>query len=149
MDDWITIRELARRGISVSEVARRTGHDRKTVRKVLAEDTPKRERLSSGPRPSKLDPYRDYLLGRIDQGCLNGSVLLDELHVQGFTGQLTILNDFLRPIRADRRRTEEATERFETAAGKQGQVDWGAFGQIWDGRVERWRKLYGFVCTLG
>jgi transposase len=149
VDDWITIRELARVGLSVSEVARRTGHDRKTVRKVLEQEAPQRERVLTRPRPSKLDPYRDYLRGRIAQGCLNGSVLLDELRAQGYMGRLTILNDFLRPLRAEEHRTREATERFETAPGKQAQVDWASFGQIWDARAERRRKLYGFVFTLG
>lgn len=149
MDEWITIRELARAGISVSELARRTGHDRKTIRKVLQEEAPKRQRVITRPRTTKLDAYRDYLLQRIDQGCLNGSVLLDELRLQGYTGKLTILNDFLRPLRLEQRRKQEATERFETAPGKQAQVDWASFGRIWDGTTERWHKLYAFVCTLG
>ncbi len=31
VDEWMTMRDLDRRGVSVSEIARQTGHDRKTV----------------------------------------------------------------------------------------------------------------------
>jgi transposase len=148
VDDWIAIRELARQGVSVSEIARRTSHDRKTVRKVLGAAEPKVVRTVTMPRASKLDPYRAYLLGRIEQGCVNGAVLLDEVARQGFTGKRTILDDFIQPYRLELRRKREATERFETAPGKQAQVDWGSFGVIWDHETERWRKLHAFLFTL-
>jgi DNA invertase Pin-like site-specific DNA recombinase len=45
--EWIRIRELARKGVSLSEIARMTGRDRKTVRKVLEEEGPKLERAVS------------------------------------------------------------------------------------------------------
>ena len=74
MEEWIRIRELARKGVALSEIARLTGRDRKTVRKVLEEAAPKIERQVTKPRESKLEPFREYLLQRIDQGCLNGTV---------------------------------------------------------------------------
>jgi hypothetical protein len=46
-------------------------------------------------------------------------------------------------------RRREATERFETGPGKQAQVDWADFGRIYDSGEGRWRRLYGFVFTLG
>ena len=54
------IRDLHRRGWSISAIARRTGHDRRTIRKVIAEPllrTPKERKA----RPRKLDPYVDRL----------------------------------------------------------------------------------------
>jgi transposase len=140
---------MARQGSSLSEIARQTGYDRKTVRKVLREQEPKLHRQAAKPRGSKIDPFREYLLGRIDQGCLNGSVLLEEITRLGFRGKGTILRDFLQPLRQARLRKQEASERFETAAGKQAQVDWADFGRIWDEAKGRWTKLYAFVFTLG
>jgi transposase len=149
VDAWIEIRELARRRVSVSEIARRTGHDRKTIRKVVAEPAPKTERVSAGPRASKLDPFRDYLLGRIEQGCLNGTVLLEEITQLGYRGRISILRALLTPLRRELARTREATARFETGPGRQAQVDWAKFGRIWVPAEGCWRTLYAFVLTLG
>jgi hypothetical protein len=52
---------------------------------------------------------------------------------------------FVQPFREARRR--QATVRFETPPGQQGQVDWGSFGLI--EHQGRQRRLYGFVMTLG
>jgi transposase len=149
VEEWIRMRELDRKGVSVSEIARLTGRDRKTVRKVLEEAAPKVGRQVTKPRGSKLEPFRDYLLQRIDQGCLNGTVLLEEITKLGYTGKISVLRELLTPIRQELVRKREATERFETGPGKQAQVDWAEFGRIWVPDEERWRKLYLFMFTLG
>jgi transposase len=149
VEEWVTIRELAWRKVPVSEIARRTGRDRKTVRKVMSASAPKPHGNAGKNKQGKLDPYREYLLERVDQGCLNGTVLLEEIRRQGYSGGVSILRDLLTPIRREQVRKQEATERFETAPGKQAQVDWGDFGRIWDESEGRWRRLYAFVFTLG
>jgi transposase len=149
VDEWIAIRELGRRGVAVSEIARRTGRDRKTVRKVLEETAPQVQRAAPTGRVGKLDPYREYLQQRIEQGCLNGSVLLDEIRALGYTGRISILRAFLTPLRRELVRAREATERFETGPGKQAQVDWAQFGKIWVPAAAAWQTLYAFLFTLG
>lgn len=149
MDEWVAIREMARQGVSLSEISRRTGRDPKTIRKVLEETTPRLHRRIEKPRVSKLEPFRGYLLGRIEQGCTNGVVLLEEIAKQGYTGRISILREFLTPIRKEIVRKREATERFETGPAKQAQVDWGEFGRIYDSGEDRWKKLHGFLFTLG
>lgn len=148
VEEWVNIRELARQGLSATEIARRTGRDRKTVRKILKEAGPKPRVSGAKARVSKLAPFKDYLLGRVEQGCLNGTVLLEEITKLGYTGKVTMLGLFLTPIRQELLRRREATERFETGPGKQAQMDWGYFGTIWDWEQERWRKLYAFLFTL-
>jgi transposase len=101
------------------------------------------------PDGGKLAPFRDYLARRLAEGCGNAVVLAAELRPQGYSGQLSILRDVLRPQRQERRRQPEATVRYETGPGKQAQVEWGAFGRIWTPAQERWQKLYGFVYTRG
>jgi transposase len=133
----------------VSEIARQTGRDRKTVRRVLEEAKPRLHRRVAPPRGSKLDPFREYLLRRVDEGCLNGAVLLEEIKARGYGGKVSILRQFLTPIRQERIRRTEATTRFETEPGKQAQVDWASFGRIWVPEEERWRKLSIFLFTLG
>jgi transposase len=147
--EWIDIRALAREGLSVSEIARRSGHDRKTVRAVLLGEGPKLKRSTKVLRASKLDPYRDYLRERANQGCLNAAVLYEEIKGLGYEGKLSILRDFLRPIRVELAHKREATIRFETGPAKQAQVDWADFGRVWDSFEGCWKKLYLFIFTLG
>jgi transposase len=149
VDEWVSIREMARQGVSISEIARRTGRDPKTIRRVLEETTPRLHRRIERPRASKLAPFREYLLERIEQGCTKGVVLLEEITRRGYAGKITVLREFLTPIRKEMARRREATERFETGPGKQAQADWGEFGRIYDPGEDRWRKLHGFLFTLG
>ena len=78
--------------IFVSDIARRSGRDRKTIRKYLKRpwQAPKREPTTP---PSKLDPFKDYLVKRWDEGVTNAVKLLDEIKGQGCTGGYTIVKD--------------------------------------------------------
>lgn len=147
VEEWIHIRALAQQGVTISEIARQTGRDPKTVRNALRQAGPQPRRTPR--RPTKLDGFHDYLRERLSQGCWNASVLFDELRQRGYPGQISRLRDFLRPLRQEQRRQQEATIRFETAPGRQAQVDWGDFGKIFVPQTGRWAPLYGFVFTLG
>jgi transposase len=149
VDDWIHIRDLAHKGISVSDIARQTGRDRKTIHKVLTEKAPQTQRSASSQRASKLDPDRAYLQQRIAEGCLNGAVLLEEISRQGYSGKISIVRGMVTPLRQEQTRQREATERFETTPGKQAQVDWAKFGRIWVPEVAAWQVLNAFLDTLG
>jgi transposase len=70
--------------------------------------------------------------------------LLEEIKKQGYSGSITILKDFTRPLRVRRR---EPVVRFETLPGEQAQVDWAHLGaHRIDGKEV---KLYLFVMILG
>lgn len=74
------IRSLHQQGVSVSEIARREGIDRKTVRKYLRE-TPREYRRK--PKRWKIDPYRVYLRERWEQGVENATRLFRETAEEG------------------------------------------------------------------
>jgi hypothetical protein len=95
---WYMIRQLLREGVSVSGIARRTGHDRKTIRKIrdAAGHPSGQERRKRG---SKLDPYKPYLRRRAAAGVLNAVKLLGELRRQGYPGGITVLREFLHDLR--------------------------------------------------
>jgi IstB-like ATP binding protein len=79
-EDDVEIHALARRGWSVSAIARHTGRDRKTVRKYLAGPAAQRE-----PPASCLEPFRDYLAARFaDDVHVDGTVLHREVIELGF-----------------------------------------------------------------
>ncbi len=142
-EGWYMIRELLRQGLPVSEIARRTGHDRKTIRKIR-DDTVHPPRQERRKRGSKLDAYKPYLLERAGIGVLNAVKLLHEMRRQGYEGGITLVRDFLHPLRPA---APVITERFETPPGQQAQVDWACCGRIW----HRGRRcsLSAFILTLG
>ena len=143
-EGWMNILALHNQGLSISEIARRTGCTRKTVRKYVRAKQPPGYKTRR-ELPSMLDPYKPYLRKRMDEGVFNCPKLLDELKSQGYPGHKTIIKDFVRPYRNAQR--EIATVRFETEPGKQVQFDWAHFGKIFhDGR---WSKLYAFMMTMG
>jgi transposase len=137
------IRELLRQGLSVSAVARQTGHDRKTIRKLR--DAPQHPPPQTrGPRPRLLDPYAPYLRQRVAAGVLNATKLFTEIQRQGYPGGVAQVRRFVQPLRPV---APLVTERFETPPGWQAQVDWTSCGRIWQGG--RLRPLSAFVLTLG
>jgi transposase len=146
------IRELRDSGLSVSEIARQTGYDRKTIRKYLKTTEPPRygPRRPRPPRElpygyAKLGAYHPYLDRRMDEGVWSAVVLFRELQAQGYDGGYTRVKDYIRPKRKDAK--ELAVRRYETPPGKQAQVDWAQIG-TYEEDGER-HRLYAFVFTLG
>jgi transposase len=138
------IKELYRMGWSLSDIARHTRHDRKTVRRVLAEP------LLPAAKPRKvrrrkLDPYGEYLRKRLDEGVWNAHKLYGEIKARGYPGSETQVRAWMHPLRVAR--AGQATVRFETEPGQQAQVDWGHFGTLQ--HHGRQMRLYAFVMTLG
>ncbi len=144
VEERFMIRELHRKGLSISEIARQTGHDRKTIRRAI-KGTLEPAATSRRGKGRKIDPYVPYLLGRITIGVLNARKLYQEIRELGYEGKETQVRRFVQPYRP--RRQSVATVRFETEPGKQAQVDWGYFGYtVHNGKR---RRLYGFIMTLG
>jgi transposase len=143
IEERFMIKELYRKGVSISEIARQSGRDRKTIRKLVNApllSAPKPRQ----PKPCKIDPYVPYLEQRMGEGVFNARKLYGEITTQGYPGGETQVRAFVQERRPPR--TPAATVRFETPPGLQGQVDWGHFGLIrHQGRL---CKLYGFVLTL-
>jgi transposase len=80
---------------SLRVIAQHMGMERKTVRKYMhAPQCPYPQR-----RPSRLDPYKPYLLERWNAGCRNAIKLLDEIEVQGFGGKRSIVRAYLTQLR--------------------------------------------------
>jgi len=144
VEERFMVRDMHRQGLSVSEIARRTGRDRQTIRKVI-NGTLEPEPKARKPRKRKIDPYVPYLLRRIAVGVLNARKLYGEISKMGYDGKESQVRSLVEPYRP--RRLSVATVRFETEPGEQAQVDWGNFGYI-EHNGKR-RRLYAFVMTLG
>ncbi|QOK83705.1 IS21 family transposase [Ralstonia solanacearum] len=137
----INIKVLARRGTAVREIARQMGLSRNTVRRYLRDGQAGRYKQRE-PRPTKLDPFKDYLLERVAAArphWIPATVLLRELQDAGYEGGISQLKAFLAP---HKRVAIEPVVRFETPPGKQMQAD---FTVIRRGRA----PLLALVATLG
>jgi transposase len=138
------IKDLHRKGVTISEIARRTEHDRKTIRAVL-QGPVNPEPQKRQAKESKLDPFMPHLQKRIDDGVFNCNKLLAEIQKQGYQGGKSLVKNFVQPYRTAQK--AQATVRYETAPGEQAQVDWGHFGLL--EHHGRQHRLYAFVMTLG
>lgn len=142
---WAEIRRLNLvEKVSVSEIARKLRVSRKTVRKALASDVCPQRLPTATVRPSKLDPFKDYINERLGKySRLPASVVYEEIKRQGYPGKIRIVEDYLHKIK---KKTEEAFLRIETLPGEYAQVDWANCGTVQIGNAIR--KLSCFVMVL-
>ena len=141
-EGYVDIQVLHRQGMSIKGIARQLGVSRNTVRRYLrVEGIPQFKACRA--RPSKLDPFKDYLCDRVAAAhpdWIPARVLFAEIKALGYSGGTTVLSDYMVSLKP--RRRPDPVVRFETPAGQQMQVDWGAF------RLGPTR-LSAFVATLG
>jgi transposase len=99
VEQWAEIRRMREvEGLSIREIARRTGRDRNTVRSALR--SPQPPRYGRGPRGSKLDPHKAEIHRLLNQDPrLPGKRLRELLEEDGYGGSRTILYDYLREVR--------------------------------------------------
>lgn len=129
-------------GHSMRKIARDLGLSRNTVRRHLNKyEMPNYTKKQ--PRPSKLEPYKDYLIKRIDQAkpdWIPATVLFDEVTQRGYEGGIAQLRRFVCLLKPTVK--PDPLVRFETKPGQQMQID---FTTIHRGK----QTLKAFVATLG
>lgn len=140
-----TIHDLHQQGKSVQEIAQKLEISRTTVRKYLA--NPEAViRKPRAPRPSKLDPFQEQIKTWITEDhCTNCEVILERLQKMGYTGGISILKEFVHPLRPAVA-GHAPVQRYETEPGEQIQFDWGEFVYEQEGVAH---KFYGFTAVLG
>jgi transposase len=99
VEGWAELRrEHFVRGVSIKELARRTGMSRNTIRAALrATAPPKYARSSSG---SMLDPFKDEIHRLLGQDArMPGQRIRELIAPLGYAGGKTIVDDYLREVR--------------------------------------------------
>lgn len=141
-ENQVEVRVLARQGVPIRAIARQMGVSRNTVRRYLRADGLRRYGPRR-PRRTKLDPFKGYVSERLRLAggvVIPATVLLRELHEQGYRGGVSQLKAFVAAIRP--RKVPEPLIRFETQPGVQMQVDFVVFRRARE-------RLSAFVATLG
>ncbi len=144
----VMILDLHRQGLTVSEIARQCGLDRKTVRRYIERGLEPPTYGPRKPRRTVLDPFTAYLRQRVGAyPGLTGARLLRELKELGYAGGYTAVTDLLRDVRP--RPAPGFEVRFETAPGEQGQVDFAQFQVVFDDEPTTPRIVWLFSMVLG
>jgi len=145
MIDRKTVFEIHRlKNVEYSErqIAREMRLGRDTVKKYLA--NPEVTIAAKKPKVSKLDAYCEMTDSLLEEHpFIQAPVVLQRLQENGFDGQITIVRDYLRKRREKVLKNRQVFIRFESAPGRQMQVDWGHFDALSYGATKR--KLYALA----
>ncbi len=143
MHGWGTrmlLKECLAQGVSKTELSRRFGVSRRTIYEWIETGQLDRD-LSAGatrysrraPVTHKLDPYKGIIRERLEEfPRLSAQRLFEEVQASGYGGSYGRVRDYVRTVRV--REPVETVVRFETPAGRQGQVDFGTFRLPWGRR---------------
>jgi len=139
---YTTIKTLYEKGSNKSEIAKVTGHDRKTIRKVIKQIKdgalyPKRK-----PHPCKIDPYKNQIQELLEHN-LTGVRIFEEIQKSGSSVTYSTLKRYIAKIK----KREDVCIRFYTKAGEEAQVDFGYIGFTPDYEGKR-RKTWIFNIRL-
>lgn len=138
----VEIHVLHRQGQSIRAIAKRLGVSRNTVRRYLRDLSVVPCYPDRAQRATKLDPFKAYLLARIEAAkphWIPATVLFAEAQDQGYSGGITQLKSFIAEFKVVE---PDPVVRFETPPGKQMQVDFTTISR-------HRRKIKAFVATLG
>ncbi len=142
-DLWHEIHSRFKLKETKKSIARSLGLDVQTVRRILRQNAPMPYHRKR-PAETLLSPYEVYIRQRLAAVGFCARSVFEEIQAGGYTGGYDTVRRFVQPLREAAHR--EATVRFETEPGRQGQVDW---GQCWTTIAARSVKIRLFVMTLG
>jgi transposase len=99
VEQWAELRrEHFVRGVSIKELARRTGLSRNTVRRALRSETQPVYRRAA--QPSLLDPFKEEIHRLLrEEPRVPGTRVRELLVALGYAGSKTVVHDYLREVR--------------------------------------------------
>ncbi len=139
---YTTIKTLKELGKNKSEIARITGHDWKTVNKVIKGIEKGKEEPEIKERESIVEPFKEKVIEMLEKG-LSGVRIYEELIAEGFSGSYSAVKKYIRKIK----KREDIFVRVHTPAGHEAQVDFGYVGKTKDDEGKS-RKTWVFNMRL-
>jgi transposase len=96
------IHDLYAKKVDPANIARQVGVSRQSVYSYLKmKQPPERTRIHSG-RKVLIEPYKDYLIKRWNEGCRSAQQMYREIKAQGYSGSSTGVGRFIAPWRASK-----------------------------------------------
>jgi transposase len=96
--------------MNIATICRTLKLDPKTVRRFIDATSPDELLGLRCPRPTSIDRYKRYLVGRVAEGCANGAKLWNEIRALGFTGSHRTVRRFLGTLGATTTKVEPPKE---------------------------------------
>ena len=121
---WMEIRNDRQKGMNYTDLGKKYNIDPRTAKKY-AQSQQRPEYTLTGPKPTKLDEYKQQIDLWLEEAPYSAVRILEKLTEQGFDGKYSIVKEYVRCRKMDL--DEKATVRFETMPGLQGQMDWAHF----------------------
>lgn len=121
---YTTIKTLWEKGNNKSQIARATGHDWKTVDKVIKNLEKGIEVPKYKKRKSILDPYEENILAMLEEEDLTALRVYEKIRDKGYRGSYSTVRRYIKNIK----KKDNVFMRIETAPGKEAQVDFGYVG---------------------
>lgn len=124
---------LHTRGWTIRRISREFGISRRRVTRILRRNNQKRETgqailRKTTMKPSKLDPYKEYiseLLDKYRQPPVTTQRVLEKIREKGYQGGRTILGEYVASIRG--KQAGEPVVYVETTPGQRGSHDWSEY----------------------
>ena len=117
------------KGWSIRQISHELGISRERVRRwlvsnsVLRDTTPEEGIKPKEKRPSKLDPYKEFIAELLDKySDITGQRVYEHLKEKGFDGEITIVRGYLKSIRQVGSKTP--VRMVETDPGQRAAHDW-------------------------
>ncbi len=139
---YITIKTLMEKGLNKSEIVRATGHDFKTVAKVIKSIKEGKEYPEKKPHPKILDNHKEKIIELIEIG-LTGVRIHQKLQEAGLSIGYSTVKNYLSNIK----KREKIFIRIHTKPGEEAQVDFGYVGKTIDNNGKK-RKTWIFNMKL-
>jgi len=139
---YTIIETLWKRHKNKSKIARLTGHDWKTVAKMIKAIEEDKEYPKKKPHPRVLDPYKEQIIKWMEED-LTGVRIHEEIQGMGVKVGYSTVKDYLAKIR----KRENIFVRVHTLPGEEAQVDFGYVGLTLDNSGKR-RKTWVFNMRL-
>ena len=139
------------KGWSIRRISRELHISRKRIRRILVSNsvlrdtTPEAEIPLKNRRPSKLDPYKEFITGLFEKySNITGQRMYEHLKEKGFDGEITIVRDYLKSIRGVGSKTP--VRMVETPPGKLAAHDWSDYNITFTGTGKTEQvTLFGYI----
>ncbi len=94
------IHDLFMKKVDAATIARQVGISRQSVYEYLKMDQPPERRSPRRTRKQLIEPYKDYLIKRWNEGCRSAQQMWREIKEQGYVGSDSSVSRFVAKIRS-------------------------------------------------